>query len=51
MVGGNEKKGDRIMLYQVKTKHKNGMFTVTRDIDKRKITAEKIIGKVVYKQE
>ena len=51
VVGGNEKKGDRIMMYQVKTKHKNGMFTVTRDIDKRKITTEKIIGKVVYKQE
>ena len=50
IVGGDEEKGDRIMLYQVKTKHKDGKFTVIRDIDKRTITIEKIKGKVVGKQ-
>lgn len=51
IVGGNEKKGDRVLLYQVKTKHKNGTFTVTRDIDKRKTTIDKVVGKIVHVQE
>ena len=50
IVGGNEKKGDRVLLYQIKTKHKDGTFTVIRDNDKRKITADKIIGEIVHTQ-